>query len=179
MSRLDDVKISGKYVLAYVEGVAEVSSTYEDKALNLLEENGISDPQPDETYSSAAFAKALEAMVDSVGPATTRKIATKVVEAAPWPPEVDSVEAAFEVNKELLHELHMNADEGDIGNYRFEKTGDKSGRAAATEAYPYPVPFVEGIFEGILDKFSSSTSISRLSEIDAQSDEKCAYEVTW
>lgn len=172
-------RLEGKFVVAYTEGVAEISSAFQYKALDLLEENGIPEPRPDEQYPIEAFVDALASMADSVGPATTCKVGSSMTQHVEWPSDVESVEAGFETLSGMHRRVHGNADEDEIGRYEFERTGDGEGRAAVSSNYPYPEPFARGVIEGTLDEFTPDASLVRVVETDARGDEKCAYELYW
>src|SRR6056297_2390947 len=165
MKQLQNVELSGKFVLAYVEGVKQLSATFEQQALDILAENGISDPRPDEFYPVPDFAESLEETVDTVGPATLQKVGVSVTKAVDFPTDVDSVEEAFGVANDMLDKTHKGGDQSDYGQYRFEQLDDNEWRAAATEDYPYPAPFVRGVFEGIMEMYTPDDVPSETYEI--------------
>lgn len=180
MSPAGDVKISGQFVLAYIEGVGQLSATFEEQAMGILEDSGIKNPEPEELYSADAFASALDETVGSVGPVTVRKIGASVAKAVEWPPEIDSVEGAFAALNGMHQEAHVNADEDEYGSYTYEQTGNQEARVAVTENYPYPDSFASGVVEGILDEFSPATAITDVVEADASgTDDKAVFEISW
>ncbi|MFC7079946.1 hypothetical protein [Halorussus caseinilyticus] len=179
MQDSEEVKLDGKFAIAFIEAVADVSPAFEDRARTFLEENGISEPSADEAYPADAFVNAFEQITDEIGSTTTRKIGIRVIETVDWPPGIDSVESGFDVLNETHAEVYGDAPESIIGRYRFEKTGDREARGAVTENFPYPRACIEGLFEGMLEEFTSDSVFPNVSETDARDDEKYAFELSW
>jgi hypothetical protein len=64
-----DVEINGQTVLTIVnEGMGKFSETYQQRALNALADEGITDPAPDEWYPQQAWLSAFEAIAEELQP---------------------------------------------------------------------------------------------------------------
>lgn len=175
----NEPRTKGQFVVGFIGAVSEISETFGKQMRNTLEANGIEDPQQNETYSMNGVVSAINQMADDVGSRTTHQIGIHQVAIPEWPPEVDTVEKGFEAMNDMYRGAYENFDEDALGKFRFEKTGDKEARAAVTEEFPYPTAFASGLFEGVLNEFGPANALTDLSEIDAESDEKVAYELRW
>lgn len=172
-------RTKGQFVVGFIASVSEISNAFENQIRNILAENGIEDPKPDETYPMDAVVSSINQMAEDVGPKMTHRIGVHQVTIPDWPEGVNTVEDGFKVNNEMYSDAYVNFSEDELGKFRFTKTGDREGRAAVTEEFPYPAAFASGIFEGILEDLTSDDAVTNLTEIEAKSDEKVAYEVLW
>lgn len=172
------VEVNGQTVTAVVEGAGEVSSVFEDRALEMLAENGIEDPKPDEWYPQQAWLDAFRDISDSIGSQTLRNIGKQIPASADWPPGVDSVAGGLE---SINDAYHMNHRGGDIGYYEFETVGDKEGKVRCKT--PYPCDFDRGIVESVTEEFSPEGAfVDVLEESDQCRDDggdECVYNVMW
>lgn len=175
----NEPRTKGQFVVGFIGAVSEISETFGNQMRNTLEENGIEDPTQDETYSMDAVVSAINQMADDVGSRTTHQIGIHQVTIPEWPAEVDTVEKGFEALNDMYRGAYENFSEDELGKFEFEKTGDKEGRAAVTANFPYPEAFASGIFEGVLDEFGPENALTNQTEVDAESDEKVAYELRW
>lgn len=174
----DGVEVNGQTVLSVVEGAGEVSSVFEDRALKMLAENGIEDPQADEWYPQQAWLDAFQDIADSIGSQTLRNIGKKIPENADWPPDVDTVAGGLE---SINQAYHMNHRGGEIGYYEFEATGDAEGEVHCKN--PYPCDFDKGIVESVTEEFSPDGAfVDVLEESETcrnDGGDECVYSVMW
>lgn len=78
-----------------------------------------------------------------------------------FPPEINTIEkglAAIDIA------YHMNHRGGEIGHYKFQSTGNNSGKMVCDN--PYPCEFDRGIIEAMAQKFKPKDSIMAFVEHD-------------
>lgn len=171
----DGVEVNGQTVLAVVAGMP--AAGLEDRALELLAEHGIEDPQPDEWYSQKAWLETFAAIHERVGEATLNQIGQSIPENADWPPGVDSLKGGLESIDQAYHMNHRN---GEIGHYHAEQVDDETIRVECKN--PYACAFDKGIIEATArafsgDQFATVNEVSTHCRNDGG--EACVYEVTW
>ena len=169
------VEVNGAAVLSVIEGMEQ----FRNKALKILEKHGISDPKRDRWYSQQAWLDAFREISEQIGPATLEAIGKKIPDTALWPPNVNTIEEAL-ASIDIAY--HYNHRRGEIGNYRFEKTGETS--ATVTCDNPYPCAFDLGIIKATAAKFASGRVIPSVREDSSRpcrrkGGNSCTYIVTW
>ncbi|HIJ89391.1 MAG: hypothetical protein OEV89_00850 [Desulfobulbaceae bacterium] len=140
----DGVEVRGEAVLAFVNGMRG----FKKKALDILQENGIANPENGNWYSQQAWLNAFKKIAEDVGPYTLYCIGARIPEDAQFPSGIDSLEAAL---ASINTAYYMNHRGGKIGNYTFQKSLD--GSFSFTCDNPYPCEFDRGIIEGIGRRF--------------------------
>ena len=138
------VEVNGETVYAIVDGMASFKTT----ALKILEENGIHDPKPGLWYSQQSWLNAFKTIAEHIGTLTLNSIGQKIPENAKFPPEINDIHKALSVIDVAYQMNHRN---GKIGNYIYEKTGDRSAKIVCTN--PYPDEFDKGIIMAMAKKF--------------------------
>lgn len=167
-----DGEVSGQTVQSIVEGVGQFSSAYEQRALDILGNHGLPDPDPEEWYSWAAYLDAFDELLDSVGPKTVTKIGSEIPHLVDWPPEVETVKEAMDDLDDQYQQTHR----GDtIGYYDFEKTGDGEGRMECKN--PYPPVLDEGILKATAEKFSDEGAFVRVERVE--DGVVSVFEISW
>lgn len=171
------VEVNGRAIRSVVEGVASFSELFESMSLEMLENNGIPDPQPGEWYPMQDYLDAFQEIENRVGPNTVEQIGRSIPEVVEWPGGIETVPAAME---QLDDVYQMNHRGGEIGSYEFRMTGAQEGRM---ECYnPYPCALDRGIVTGIARKFSPEGSLVRVEEVEGcrmDGAETCVYAVKW
>lgn len=165
-------EVNGRTVQSIVEGVGQFSSAYKKRALDILENHGLPEPEPGTWYPLQSYLDAFEELTDTIGPKTVKKIGTEIPDLIEWPPEVDSVEAAM---AGLDDAYNMNHRGDDIGYYEFEKTGDSEGTMECRN--PYPPELDEGLLKGMGEKFSGPGSFVRVEQTSEGTTR--TYDVSW
>ena len=165
------VEVNGETVLSVVNG-----SPIKDMALKILERHGIKNPKPGEWYAQQDWLDAFREISEKIGDGTLRTIGLAIPKNAQFPPEIDNTHAAL---ASIDVAYHMNHRKGDIGNYKYMNTGEKSATMICRN--PYPCPFDLGIIIAIARKFSMGAKVEH---DDTQPCRKkgansCAYNVTW
>ena len=169
------VEVSGAAVLSVVEGMEAFKGT----ALDILAKHGIVDPKKEGWYLQQSWLDAFREISDGIGPATLRRIGSKIPETALWPPEIKTMEDAL---ASIDVAYHMNHQKGDIGHYRFEKSGKRSGWFLCDN--PYPCAFDFGIIKATAYRFSAKDAIPVVKHDDTQpcrqkGGESCTYLISW
>jgi len=169
-----NVRVSGSAVLAIVEGMGANKTT----ALRILKENGIVDPQREKWYPQQAWLDAFRRIAEHIGQETLRAIGEKIPGTALWPPTISDVGEAL---ASIDVAYHMNHFGGEIGHYRFERTGERSGRMVCDN--PYPCAFDFGIVRATARRFAPNGVIPIVKH-DAhgcrqKGGDSCTYLVSW
>ncbi|NLA26743.1 MAG: hypothetical protein GX878_05045 [Firmicutes bacterium] len=170
------VSVNGETVLSVLDGMGG----FKKKALQILSEKGIVDPQPGLWYPQQAWLDAFKEISDSIGKKTLFEIGKTVPNNAQWPQEIDSLEIALD---SIDQAYHMNHKDGEIGHYHFQKTGDNSGTMVCKN--PYPCEFDFGIITAVARKFKPSpTTVVSVKHDDSancrrKGDDSCTYLITW
>ncbi len=170
------VEVNGETVLSVVDGMG----SFQERALRILAEHGIINPQPGKWYSQKAWLDAFRSISEKMGGTTLLAIGRKIPENAKFPPEIDTLEKAL-ASIDIAY--HMNHRGGEIGHYRYEQTGNKSGRMICHN--PYPDDFDRGIVDAVARKFKPKDAILvNVIHDDSQpcrkkGDDSCTYLVSW
>lgn len=164
------VEVNGETVISIIAG-----SPIKSMALQILEKNGIVDPQPGKWYSQQAWLNAFEEIANKIGDATLTVIGKAIPKNAKFPPEINSVESAL---ASIDVAYHMNHRNGEIGTYGFEKTGEKTAKMICIN--PYPCAFDIGIITAIAKAFDAGAVVKHdAGRCRKKGAEMCTYIVTW
>ena len=168
-----NAKVLGAAVFSFLDAMG----AFRRIGLQILSEQGIPHLKPEQWYSQQAVLNVFKVIAEQAGPGTLKTTGTKVPDNVVFPP-VSSLEQAFELIDEAYH---MNHQGSDIGYYKFEKTGQRSGRM---ECYnPYPCDFDEGLIQGTAAKFKLAEHIVIVKHegdlCRKNGDDICAYTITW
>ena len=168
------VEVIGESILAVVEGMGAFKKT----AYQILEENGINNPEPQKWFDLQSYLNAFKVIAEKLGDATLKVIGMKIPETAVLPPELDTIEKALTMMDQAYH---MNYRNGEIGNYAFEKTGNTKG--IMTCSSPYPCAYDIEIIEGFMYKLRKQGQIPFVKHIPGEcrmnGAKQCKYEVSW
>lgn len=176
---MTESRISGAYVAAFVKSAGEVSPIFEKKAVETLEESGISDPKESDWYDNERFGDALSEIVEKAGEKTVKQAGREMVKITDEIVQQDSAEAGLEVFTSQHDAIHENHSKESAGVVNYEQIGDSSYRiAAAGEGYEYPSSLTKGAAE---ETVRQTAGANRLTVEDAESpgDEVFAFEISW
>lgn len=172
------VEVNGRTVLTVVKGLEDIEKEFRDKALKILAENGIEDPEPGEWYPQKAWLEAFRAINEELDETALWNIGKQIPHNAKWPDDVTTPEEGL---NSIDKAYHMNHRKGEIGNYAFEKTGEGEGKMVCDN--PYPCKFDKGICMGIVEKFGDYTTFLSIDEDEdycrMDGDEKDVYQLSW
>lgn len=171
----EGVMVSGSAVLSVVEGMG----AYKAMALRILSNHGIDNPKKDGWYPQQKWLDSFKDIAEHVGTATLKMIGEKIPDTAIWPPNVKNVGEAL---ASIDVAFHMNHRDGEIGHYRFEKTGEKSGKMICDNSYP--CDFDLGIIRAAANKFAPKGSTplvnhDRSAPCRKKGGRSCTYKITW
>lgn len=167
-----EAEVNGRSVRSIIEGVGQFSSAYKDRALEILENHGLPEPEEGEWYSMQAYLDAFAELADTVGPRTVTKIGSEIPNVVDWPPEVQTVEDAMHALDDVYQ---MNHRGGEIGYYDFEKTGDSGGIMECKN--PYPPELDEGLIQSAAEKFSGEGAFVRVEQTSEGTTR--TYQISW
>lgn len=120
----------------------------------------------------------LKDIQDSEGSECLVSAGNQCPDLAIWPPEIDSIEKAFDSMDMAYHMNHRN---GEIGHYIVTHVADRHIRVKAEN--PWPSNFDFGMCWGLAKRFAPKDSkiqvIREPSPSRVNGDEYCTYDVTW
>ncbi|HEY4788366.1 MAG TPA: hypothetical protein VIH57_20075 [Bacteroidales bacterium] len=169
------VEVNGETVYAIVDGMGG----FKAKALKILSDNGIQDPKPGHWYSQQAWLNAFKSITEQIGNSTLYSIGQKIPENAKFPPEISDIHKALSAIDVAYQMNHRN---GEIGNYIYQKTGERSARLVCTN--PYPDEFDKGIIVAMAKKFrppifNLQISIDESQPIRMKGGDSTTFNITW
>lgn len=169
-----NVYVLGANIFSIVDGMG----AFKQKAYDILKSCGIMDPKPDQWYSMQQWLNAFKIIREKLGDATLKVIGSKIPETARLPPQINSVESFLPM---LDQAYHMNHRGGEIGHYKFEKTGNKEGILKCNN--PYPCAFDYGLIQGFVEKFRESGTIPLVQHDPGtcrmEGSNVCNYHIKW
>jgi hypothetical protein len=182
-----DVEVVGSVVLSVVDGMGEFTR----KALKILAQHGIKNPEPELWYPQQNWLDAFKTISEKIGPLTLFAIGKRIPEHAEWPPGIETIEQALAGTDATYHLSHrLNGKvmydpatgemmEG-IGHYRFTgMTGPTSAEMVCDN--PYPSEFDRGIITALCRKFKAGLEV-RLDPSKptrTQGADSCTYLIEW
>ncbi|MEM6793264.1 MAG: hypothetical protein AAF725_04750 [Acidobacteriota bacterium] len=168
------VEVRGAVVLA----VVEVMGAFRSVALGILEKNGIVDPQENRWYPLRSWLSSFDSIVKDVGPNTLHQIGRQVAMSGPVPPEIASLQDAFQALDDAYYSQHRG---GEIGHFHYIGTGERTGTLVCST--PYPSDFDRGIISALAERFEPHSLVDvRLdpaSETRGAGGTSCTYLVSW
>ncbi|HEY5824542.1 MAG TPA: hypothetical protein VIT44_09260 [Cyclobacteriaceae bacterium] len=173
-----NVKVNGQTVLSVINGLQQGQESRRE----ILANNGIKDPQPDQWYPQQSWLSSFEEIANKVGPNTLFMIGKSIPEQAKFPPQIDTLEKALGA---VDVAYKMNHQGGDIGYYKLLNFDSKNRIATMECKNPYPSEFDRGILMTMLRKFKPTDTHkydvvldlgkpSRLSGADS-----CTFKISW
>lgn len=138
------VEVNGETIYSVIDGMGAFQST----AIKILDENGIVNPEPGKWFSQQSWLNAFKSISEKIGNATLYSIGQRIPENAKFPPEINDIHKALEAINVAYHMNHRN---GIIGDYKYEKTSERSAKIVCTN--PYPDEFDRGIISQMGKKF--------------------------
>lgn len=168
---------SGKYIVAFIENMGEVSSVFEKKTREMFQEV-LGEVDAEGWYKNEDIVEAYQRVVDEVGANTMKRGGEKSAEVLPFSEETN-IEEVFDSVLEEHKNMYRNSDmEYPGGKYLYEVDG-RSARLGVDKAYSLPISFAEGFFHGIIKKYGPDDVVPTFEETDPEGDEKHAWDVTW
>lgn len=170
------VQVIGASIKSVVDGLGAFRSISDQ----LLSENGIADPQADRWYPFEQWMRTFASLSRRLGPATLFQIGQKIPENAVFPPHISSLEKAL-ASIDLAYQMNQRgAKPGQIGNYVYAKTGERS--ATIVSNTPFPCDFDRGIIVAMANKFKGDARVTVDHEYGAcrnKGQASCTYWINW
>lgn len=175
----DGVEIHGRAVVTVLDEVLpKFSDHYRSTAIEVLEAQGITDPRPDDWYPQQAWLDALEAVTDDLEPHLLDRLGEQVPNLPGFAGESETVEAGLWSIDEAYQRNHRG---GELGYYRFEKTGERRGEVECRN--PYPCIMDRGIVRGAAKRYAPLNAFvfveERGSTCRRRGDDACTFTVNW
>jgi hypothetical protein len=184
------VEVNGETVFAVVDGMG----LFKNRALGILEKNGISRPAPGRWYSQQAWLDSFRQISETIGVMTLFAIGNKIPRNAKFPRDIDTIEKALASIDVAYHMNHRvggktlfdartgKMDEG-IGHYGYESAGSKRARMVCHN--PYPCDFDRGIIDAMAQRFKPPGCLfvnvkhDEAGPCRKKDGESCTYYVEW
>ncbi len=169
------VEVLGEVVLSLVN----VMGAFKTISIEILKENGIVAPQPNEWYPQQAWLNSFKAIAQKVGPNTLYQVGRQVPQQYAFPLTIDSIETVLSNLDEAYRKSHRG---GEVGHYRFQILGLNSGRMTCDN--PYPCDFDRGIISALAQRFEPPGSLVDVRHEDQapckkQGADSCVYTISW
>lgn len=173
------VEVHGRTILTVVDdALAPFSDGYRERARDALAENGIERLDPDGWYPQQAWLNTFEAIAETLEPHLLDRLGERIPAVANWPADVASVEDGLRSTDEAYRRNHRG---GEIGSYRFEPTGDRTGEVTCRT--PYPCRFDRGMIRAVARQYASVESFVLVEEPEDHcrraGDDVCTFRVSW
>ncbi len=169
------VEVLGEVVLSLVN----VMGAFKGISLDILRQNGIVDPEPDEWYPQQAWLNSFKMIAEKVGPNTLYQVGRQVPQQYRFPPGIDSIESVLSDLDEAYRKSHRG---GEVGHYRFQMLGMNVGQMTCDN--PYPCDFDRGIISALAQRFEPPGSLVDVRHEDdapckKQGADSCVYTISW
>lgn len=169
-----DVEVSGKAVLAIVEGVGNMR----EQAEEILANNNMKPLREDLWYGQQDWLDAFKEIVALTGDRHLVEIGRQIPRRAAWPDvEAPTVHAALE---SIDRAYKLNHRGGEIGEYKYTREDERHGTMTCTN--PYPDLFDKGIIEGAASYLAGrdvKVVIDTTHHQREQGGESTTYDITW
>jgi hypothetical protein len=164
-------EVNGTTILSTIQG-----SAAKDYTKQQLQKAGLpSDINPNSWYPQQKWLDALKIIHDTFGPLNLKMIGRKIPETANFPPQINSIEAGLD---SIGAAYQMNHRGGEIGYYRYQKTGPREGYVEANN--PFPCDFDLGIVDGMAKRFAPTATITHIMDGCRKNGANfCRYKVKW
>jgi len=150
----ETVEVNGETVLTIVNAFPDFM---QEKAIEILKNNNIVNPQIGEWYSQKSWLNTFKEISDNFGPNTLFKIGKAIPENAQFPPGIDSIEKALGLIDVAYQMNHRN---GEIGYYKLLSFDAIKKEARMECKTPYPCDFDKGIITAMARKFESIITVT-------------------
>ncbi len=147
------VQVNGETVLTTVNSFPEFMRV---KALSILKDNGIEDPQPGAWYCQQAWLDSFRVIAEKFGTNTLFEIGKGIPANAKFPPEVDRIDKALGAIDVAYNMNHRN---GEIGYYKLVSYDQLKKELIMECKNPYPCDFDRGIITAMARKFEPSVRV--------------------
>lgn len=154
--------------------LSNFQNLHKDHFVPILQKHGITEIDPEGWYSQQMWLDILKEVTETSGDAIFDLVAVgmAVASLAPFPPQIDTIEKAFNALGKVYQGNHRN---GYVGELVCESS--EPGKVVARMNSPYPNNFLYGVAYGIARRYvpqGKSPSVHR----DVR-DNVCYFTITW
>jgi hypothetical protein len=170
-----DVEVLGQSALAVIHAINTIGA----KGIDILKKYNMYPIEPDRWYNQQDYLNVYEEIND-LNLMNMVAIGMRVPDEAEFPPDIQTVEDALKL---LDVAYKMNHRGGDIGEYAYERTGERSAKLVCRN--PYPSDFDYGLIYRLVQKYRPDDSEVILVELDFNAPSRkdgadsCTYRVQW
>lgn len=158
MKNYENIEVNGQTINSFLDVLTED----QDLVKTYLEQNNIKDLKQDSWYLMTDWLQAFEKLAEELGEKTLFMVGKKILENAQFPPNIVEVhsglaliDVAYHMNHRKAGEVMFDSNTGTmldgIGNYKYEKLSENSGKMFVDN--PYPCEFDRGIITSMARKF--------------------------
>ncbi|MEL6271313.1 MAG: hypothetical protein AAFV33_09140 [Chloroflexota bacterium] len=150
-----------------------------EDAIPILEKYGLHPIDPNGWYNQQNFLNAYREIAKS-NFLNLVAVGMQVPDLAGLPPEIQTIDDALNALN-VAYQMHHRG--GKIGEYAYERTGERAAKMVARN--PYPSDFDYGIIYRMVQKFRPSDSDHIIVELDPQAPtrkngaDSCTYLIEW
>lgn len=174
-----EVEVNGQTIQSFIKGV---TPQFRQKVLQILANNGISNPEKLIWYNQQEWLNAFKQIYDTIGSHTLFSIGKAIPDSATFPENIITLKDALESIDIAYHDNHRD---GEIGYYRLTEFNEIERKAVMVCQNPYPCPFDRGIITSIVRKFKPVDSLNHEVELDSNKEnrldgaESSTYLINW
>lgn len=136
-----------------INSLVNALGPFKRNAIKLLEMQGIDDLAPGKWYPQQSFLDAFIHIPRKVGDRTVEKVGANLAASLRFPSDIDTLEKALGYINVAYQGYYKN---GDSGNYKFRKTGERECSMFCSS--PYPCAFDRGALSEICNRFKPADS---------------------
>lgn len=171
LSRHFEGQYSGAALHSFVLGLSHSEMLVQ----RILDQHRLATIDPNDWYDLNTARSVYLMVAEQVGARSLKAVGQKMIEAAPFPPEVTDVRSVLSA---LDSAYRMNVRGPNIGRITSE-FGD-AGEAFVTFSTPFPCALNVGIIQGCCEKFGARPLIEHApGECMDRGGKACGYRVTW
>lgn len=167
-------RVEGRFLKFVLQSVGEVSSVFEQKVREMIEQNGIEEIDDDGWYETESWANALHQVEEEIGAKTSEQVGAKIVENLEEVSDMGSMEETIEISREIQADSYQNFTPETAGQFRHEYTENGDSRISLYGGWPYPEAYTYGIAKGVV-RATEGVSASDIEETETREDEVYAY----
>lgn len=171
-----DVEVQGDVVLSFIHAMG----AFKALAVEILKRHAIESPQKHLWYPQQAWLDAFATIASEVGPSTLIQIGRQVPQQAHYRPGLHGIDAVLLELDDAYKRAHRG---GEVGSYRFQPTGLRSGNIICNT--PYPCEFERGLLHSLASSFAPADALIDLQHDRAAGECKkkghpsCKFHLSW
>jgi hypothetical protein len=172
-------KITGRYVVAFVESAGEVSAVFRNKAETILAAHGINSPVEAEYYDVRRFGDALRSVDETAGSEHVEAAGERMVRVNKHVEQQDSPVAAITVMGEQHEVIHRDYDIEIAGGYVVDTESADGCEVGLLGEYPYPLSLPRGALRGAVKVGGGDATGISVEAVTPREGEFARFAVSW